>query len=100
MKLTACVVHNTSRCLKYNLLGFHFHFGHFLMHRYKLSSTVVLNLYKIKGEVILVIRPESYLFTELRVCLVFFLFLLRKKVLKTDFYELTRNNLSCYLCKF
>lgn len=73
------------------------------MLRYKLSSSVVLNLYKIKGEVILVLYPESYLFTKLRVCLVFFLllfFLFRKKVLKTDFYELPRNNLSCYLCKF
>lgn len=74
------------------------------MLRYKLSSSVVLKLYKIKGEVTLVLYPESYLFTKLRVCLVFFLllffFLFRKKVLKTDFYELLRNNLSCYLCKF
>lgn len=75
MKLTACVVHNMSRCLKYNLLGFHFHFGRFPLLRYKLSSSVVLNLYKIKGEVILVLYPESYLFTKLRVCLVFFLLL-------------------------
>lgn len=74
MKLTACVLHNMSRCLKYNLLGFHFHFGRFRKLIYKLSSSIVLNPSKIKGEVISVLYPESYLSAELRVCLGFFLF--------------------------
>lgn len=74
MKLTAGMVHNMSRCLKYNLLGFHFHFGRSLTLIYKLSSSIVLNPYKIKGEVMLVLYPESYLFTKLRVCLGWFLF--------------------------